>query len=110
MVLRYDGTSTTLLYFCKKYDGTVVQWYKYDGTSLLQKYDGTVVRWYKYDGTLLLQKVRRYCSTTVQVRRYFTFAKRTTVLKYDGTVVLQKRRKVRQYCGVAKMAKSTTVL
>jgi len=51
---------------------------KYDGTSVLQKSD-------KYDGTVVLQKGRRY----------FTFAKSTTVPKYDGTSTTVL---VRRYC------------
>ena len=133
-ILRYDGTSTTVLkrrYFtvAKKYDGTKV--YDCNICSVAynygEKYDGTVVRLYtiqvrryftvaksttvpEYDSTVVLhiwQKVRLYCSTTVQVRRYKYNGTSTTVFhfckKYYST-------KVRRYCTVAKRTKSTTVL
>ena len=66
------------------------------------KYDGTSTVVPKYDGTSLSQKdrkERRYCSTTLQVGRYFNIAKSTTVPKYDGTSTTVLVRRYYEYYG-----------
>ena len=77
----YDGTSGLLNCTADKverYLGVTVR--KYNGTSTTVQ----VRRYYEYYGTPLkcsCNEVRWYLGTTVQVRRYSTFAKSTTEVR-----------------------------